>query len=147
MSALYVPFKSIEEIKERGEFIPKGRIYPARIMKSSKRKYQCKFVSGANQWAIPTPTGYMVFVENNDGEFQSVVFIKNNSINGDIDVNGSIYHNGHSDYYGNNNSSDVEFLHGFNSLFLSKCLFKDGIHDNSEQLKINLDYAGKLDEG
>ena len=134
MSAIYRPFKSIEEIKQRGEFIPKGRIYPARIIRAQKRSNQYHVRSGSNQWAFPTPSGYILFVEHNDGHFDCVVRITQIQ-NGNF--NCSPYTEGETTWRGNYESYDDDALYLFNKMFLSKCLIGNGVADNSKQLQIN----------
>lgn len=57
MTVIFKPFKSIDEIKEKGEFIKKGKILPSRIIKISKRKSQHKVKANCNLWAFPTKSG------------------------------------------------------------------------------------------
>jgi hypothetical protein len=147
MSALYVPFKSIEEIKERGEFIPKGRIYPVRMIKAANRKIQSKVVSGSNQWAIPTPSGYILFVENDDGQFSSVLHTKTN-FKSNWGIKLSVYSGSDCCIYfvGNSKISDDEALIDFNKRFLSLCCIGSGAKDDSKQFQVKIDYEKSLNE-
>ena len=117
MTVIYSPFKSISEIKNKSEFIKKGKIYPARIIKCSKRKNQHSLISDSNQYAIPTKKGYLIFVENNDGFFEGVGRVTTNS---DLIFYGSPYVKGKTNWEGNHNLSEDEFLKKFNELYLSK---------------------------
>ena len=117
MNVIYNKFKSIEDIKLRGEYLKKGKIIPSRMVKCSKRKKQHCIKTGSNQWAIPTLTGYLVFVENNDGEFFSAVSIDNVS---NANFNGSPYHLGGTYWQGNADIDSDEFLKIFNHEYLSR---------------------------
>ena len=64
---IYKPFESIEEIKAKGEFFPKGRIVPRRICSVRPSKNQHKLTFNSDQWAFPTRSGYLVFLEGHDG--------------------------------------------------------------------------------
>ena len=109
------PFESIGEIKSKGEFIKKGKIFPARILKSEIRKDQHHIKSGSNQWAINTATGYLLFADNTDGEFECVVRIT--ASNGAFQ--GSPYlDNGSTYWQGNSNLSESELLKLFNDKYL-----------------------------
>ncbi len=141
MSSFRKPFKSLEEIKLAGEFIPKGKIIPQRILKSP-RKISSLIVAGSNQWAIPTPNGYVVFVENHDAEFDSVIRVKR-LVPNLTNLNGSPYSSGGTSWQGNLQLDYGEFLKRFNSVYLSKCMVGNSVHDDSKQLQINIDYSVK----
>ena len=117
MKIAYKEFVSIEQIKAKGEFIKKGKIYPVRIIKAPKRRIQCRVRSGSNQWAFPTRSGYLIFVENNDGHFKCVVNI--NANNGTF--TGSPYSKGGTGtrWQGNSTLNEDESLKEFNRIFLS----------------------------
>lgn len=136
MKAIFKQFKSIEEIKAKGEFIKKGKIYPSRIIKCSKRKFQHRAKSGSNQWAFPTKRGYLIFVESNDGQFDSAIKIKTtpryNAKNGwfhsepnkrakspvELSWQGSPYSEGGTLWKGNHKLGKAESLEKFNKLYL-----------------------------
>lgn len=80
----------------------------------------------------------MLFVENNDGEFDSVIMIKA-TCSGNAE--GSPYCDGATDWFGNNQQSEQEFLSNFNRRYLEKCLVGNSIHDDSVQIQINCDFA------
>ena len=107
-------FYSIKEIKEKGEFIRKGKIYPARIVKCSRRKLQHCIKAGSNQWAFPTPNGYLIFVENNDGHFECAVRVTVQSAS----FTGSPYSSGGTSWQGNHGIDDSEALDLFNELYI-----------------------------
>ena len=119
----YKPFKSIEEIKSKGEFIKKGKIYPSRIIKSSRRKFQHCITSHSNQWAFPTRAGYLIFVENNDGEFEAAIRIKS-CLN--VNFKGSPYSKFGTRWQSNHGLSEIDFLSIFNRSYLSM----DGVKDD-----------------
>jgi hypothetical protein len=112
-----VKFKNIEDIKSRGEFIKKGKIFPSRILKCSKRKMQHCVKSGSNQWAFPTKKGYLIFIEINASEFSSTVYI-NNVCN--VNIDGSPYSKGGTHWQINSGLNDVEFTKLFNEIYLNK---------------------------
>jgi len=112
MSVAYNEFKNVEDIKSRGEFLKKGKITPSRILKCSKRKKQHCVKTNSNQWAIPTVSGYLIFVENND----SVIIISH--VN-NCEFKGSPYHSGGTYWYGNNDISEKDFIKSFNDRYTS----------------------------
>jgi len=114
MCVTYNKFKNIADIKARGEFIKKGKIIPARILKSSKRKKQHCVKTNSNQWVIPTISGYLVFVENNDGDFESAIIISNIT---DNVFEGSPYNSGGTHWQGNSGMSDDDFINKFNEIY------------------------------
>lgn len=136
MKAIYRPFKSIEEIKARGEFIPKGRIFPARILKAEKRKYQRLVTAGSNIYVFPTPSGYVLFVE---GDFPCHAY----EIAKSVTFFGSPYFGGKTSFFSGIGEA-AEVLEKFNRGFLSSCLVSDGVTDCCLQLQINVDYASGL---
>lgn len=139
MSSYRLPFSSFDEIKERGEFIKKGQILPSRVLKLP-RKYQSRVVAGCNQWAIPTPNGYVVFCENHDGDFECVLKFKP-MINGNHEAIGSPY-SGTTDWIGNHSGEDC--LERINRAYLMKSLVGNSLHDDSKQLQVNIDYSINL---
>lgn len=68
-AAKFKPFKSVGDFKSKSEFFKKGSILPSRILKCSKARASHACKAGSNQYAIPTPSGYFVFVESKDGDF------------------------------------------------------------------------------
>ena len=138
MSSFRRPFQSFEEIKERGELIRKGQVLPRRILKLPA-KHQSKVVAGCNQWALPTPNGYVVFCENHDGEFDCVLRFKF-TMHGNASAIGSPY-SGTTDWIGNYSGDDC--LEYINKAYLRKSLVGNSIHDDSKQLQINIDYSAK----
>lgn len=61
-------FKSIEEIKSRGEFFKAGKIIPVRILKVTPKKHSHTIKFNCDSWAIPTPKGYLIYSENVDNK-------------------------------------------------------------------------------
>jgi len=138
MNAIYKPFKSIDEIKAKGEFIKKGKIVPVRIARVIPKRNSHLLFTGSNQWAIPTRSGYLVFVENNDGLFDFVLtnpikvkscghFYGATSNQGynkkttskNPEIHGSTYHhNGGSKWLGNHELNEKDFLNKFNNNYL-----------------------------
>ena len=117
MKPTFKAFKSIEQIKLKAEHIKKGQIIPTRILRSKKRKDQFKVKSGANSYAIPTTKGYLIFVENNDDDFECVIRI--NTPNGEF-IGSPYTPNGDTTWVGNNNISDKELLNDFNKEYLKQ---------------------------
>jgi hypothetical protein len=109
-------FKSIAEIKAKCEHIRKGQIFPRRIMKANKRKYQHIIKAGCNIYALPTRAGYLAFSENQDGHYDCVVHVDTSKHkNIELTVTCSPYHENHETvYYGNHELSEPEFLALFN---------------------------------
>ena len=128
---IFKKFNSIEEIKSNAEFIPKGRIYPARIVKCSKRKFQHCMSARSNQYAIPTKSGYLIFVDNNDGHFENVATIRRadnrlgisygtkSKLNEGAGYIGSPYNLGGTMWQGDHETSEEDFLNIFNEKYLS----------------------------
>ena len=114
MTFTYNKFKNIEDIKSRGEFFKKGKIIPSRILKCSKRKKQHCVKTNSNHWAIPTVSGYLVFVENNDGDFESIAIISH--VN-NCEFKCSPYNLGGTYWQGNNNTSEKDFIKIFNDRY------------------------------
>ncbi len=66
-------FKSIEDIKSRGEFFPEGKIVPKRVLSVEPKNLAHTVKFNHDSWVIPTPKGYLVYSEydinDNDGWF------------------------------------------------------------------------------
>lgn len=126
MKTIFKQFKSIEEIKAKGEFIKKGKIVPVRIARTTPRRNRHLLVTGSNQWSIPTRKGHLIFVDNKDGDFNFVIkaplrkvhLIKTKAEK--VNVKGSPYTlEGVTHWLGNNKLSESEFLESFNRLYLN----------------------------
>jgi hypothetical protein len=117
MNVIYNEFKSIADIKRRGEFLRAGKIIPSRIVKCSNRKMQHCVKTGSNQWAFPTKSGYLIFVENNDVDFKSVIRMLKAT---HCSFYGSPYSPGGSYWEGNNCLSESDLVVNFNKLYKSK---------------------------
>lgn len=114
---MFKPLKSLEDLKSKAEHIKKGSILPRRIGKCSKRRLQHLFVAGCNQYALPTPSGYLLFSENNDGEFECALRILEQRAGSHVNLNfkGSPYSDGGcTNWIGNNQMSDEDALHALN---------------------------------
>tara|TARA_R110002126_G_scaffold210876_6_gene357402 strand:- start:1849 stop:2193 length:345 start_codon:yes stop_codon:yes gene_type:complete len=112
---MFKPFKSITEIKEKGEFHRRGKILPSRILKCSNKKEAHRVVTGSDQWAFPTNKGYILFVENNNN---FSFLLKVSSLN--LCLEGSPYSKGGTHWVGNFQLSDEEALNIFNKHYLEK---------------------------
>lgn len=117
MKAYYKPFKSIDEVKSRGEHIKKGQVLPRWMYEVTPKRFDHCFTSNCNQWVFRMPLGIVSFTENRDGEFESVIKISRKAIeyanNNILNVKGKpTYHVGNCDL-----SSDA--LHDFNLRYLS----------------------------
>ena len=117
MNVIYNDFKSIAHIKRRGEFLRAGKIIPSRIFKCSNRKMQHCIKTDSNQWAFPTATGYLIFVENNDDYYNHPAKISGakNCI-----FTGSPYSNGITHWAGNSALNESDFVAKFNKFYKSK---------------------------
>lgn len=106
-------FNSIQQIKQQGEHIAAGSIIPRRIVKAGRRKHQHCLVAGSNQWAFPTKRGYLVFVENNDGTFKSVLEVRR--VVSGLQFLGAPYTSGGNTHWqGNCGWDEAELLEVFN---------------------------------
>ena len=117
MSVIYNEFKSIADIKRRGEFLKAGKIIPSRIMKCSNRKMQHCLKTGSNHWAFATLSGYLIFVENNDVDFKSCIKI---SWARNCNFYGSPYSGGMTDWQGNRNLNEDDLIYLFNKKYKEK---------------------------
>jgi hypothetical protein len=118
MNVIYNEFKSIADIKRRGEFLKAGKIIPSRIMKCSNRKMQYCLKTGSNQWAFPTLSGYLIFVENNDVDFKCCIKILW-AINCNFDGSPCIV-GGMTDWQGNNGINEDDLIYLFNKKYKEK---------------------------
>jgi hypothetical protein len=119
MVATHRPFKSIEEIKVKGEFFPKGRIIPKRILSTRPRSKAHLVTFGADSWAFPTPLGYAIFthIEPDSGDC-SVRLRCNNA-----EINGSPYTvPGATSFYNDGQVTSEKSLETFNDVYMSKFL-------------------------
>ena len=115
MNVTFTAFKSIQEIKDKAEHIRKGQIFPRRIVAALNKKKQHKLTSGSNQYALPTKSGYLLFVDNNDGGFDSAVHMKEL-----ISLNGSPYiPSGGTYWFGDCDLTENQFLIRFNIRYLA----------------------------
>ena len=115
-NVIYKPFKSIEEIKVKGEFIKKGKIIPSRILRCSKRKCQHKVTAGTDLYAFPTLSGWLILgdLERLGTYVIRIVGIKN------ANLNGSPYVNGDSQWLVTDGRTPAETLASFNKHYLQK---------------------------
>ena len=115
INVIYKPFKSIEEIKAKGEFIKKGKIIPSRILRFSKRKCQHKITAGSDLYALPTLSGWLILGCLSGGvHIIRIVSIKN------ANLNGSPYINGETEFIASNEYMPAEVLASFNESYLLK---------------------------
>jgi hypothetical protein len=117
MSVIYNEFKSIADIKRRGEFFKAGKIIPSRILKSSNRKMQHCIKTGSNYWAFSTLSGYLIFFENNDVDFTCVIKVANAN---NCTFHGSPYSRGTTSWQGNHEMNEDDFIKLFNKIYKSK---------------------------
>ena len=51
----------LDQLKQRAEFFPRGKVIPNRVLKCPVRKMRHNVTFGADPWVIPCPTGYVCF--------------------------------------------------------------------------------------
>lgn len=142
MKAHYKPFKSIDEIKARGEHIKKGQILPRWMYKITPKRFSHCFKSNCNQWAFRMPLGVVSFVENHDGEFESVIIVSKKAV--EFSNKNQLNINGRPTHHIGNDDFTIDALFEFNKKYLAMALINDGVRDNSIQLQINIQYSATI---
>lgn len=142
MRAYYKPFKSIDEIKNRGEHIKKGQILPKWMYKVTPKRLSHCFTSNCNQWAFRMPLGIVLFTENHDGQFDSVIMISRKAV--EYANKNTLNLEGKPTHHVGNADSNSDALCEFNKKYLAMALISDGFRDNSIQLQINIQYSATI---
>lgn len=80
----------LEQLKQRAEFFPRGKIIPARVLKCMTKRFRHNVRFGADTWVIPGPDGYVCFSHYEEGN--SCVKITGKWWGGSHHLDGSPYH-------------------------------------------------------
>lgn len=105
--ANYSNFKSIEDIRRRGEFFKRGQIIPQRILKCNKRRHAHRKVFGSDSYAIPVNGGYLVACFHSDDNSSAVKILYGTE---NCNFRGSPYGIGDTYWVGNYQLSDDGFI-------------------------------------